>query len=135
MTSKIRLIYAPSVNLSLSLSFYTLLQTYIMPTATVFNAEEPTGMQNNMRIYGTCCLAIMTLVVFVGVKYVNKLALIFLSCVVLSIMAIYAGVIQSSIKPSNFQWVMLWFLCAHFPQALKTLSPQVQGQGLRPVPD
>lgn len=103
MTSKIRLIYAPSVNLSLSLSFYTLLQTYIMPTATVFNAEEPTGMQNNMRIYGTCCLAIMTLVVFVGVKYVNKLALIFLSCVVLSIMAIYAGVIQSAIKPSNFQ--------------------------------
>ncbi|XP_051723489.1 solute carrier family 12 member 7 isoform X2 [Ctenopharyngodon idella] len=81
--------------------------TYIMPTATVFNAEEPTGMQNNMRIYGTCCLAIMTLVVFVGVKYVNKLALIFLSCVVLSIMAIYAGVIQSAFKPSNFQICLL----------------------------
>lgn len=102
MTSKIRLIFAPSVNLSLSLSFYTLLQTYIMPTANLFE-EGPSAMQNNMRIYGTCCLAIMTLVVFVGVKYVNKLALIFLSCVVLSIMAIYAGVIQSAFKPSNFQ--------------------------------
>ncbi|KAK7162997.1 hypothetical protein R3I93_007134 [Phoxinus phoxinus] len=77
--------------------------TYIMPTANVFEAQ----MQNNMRIYGTCCLAIMTLVVFVGVKYVNKLALIFLSCVVLSIMAIYAGVIQSAFKPPNFQICLL----------------------------
>ncbi|XP_077083212.1 solute carrier family 12 member 7 isoform X3 [Siphateles boraxobius] len=81
--------------------------TYIMPTANVFNVQELHWMQNNMRIYGTCCLAIMTLVVFVGVKYVNKLALIFLSCVVLSIMAIYAGVIQSAIKPPNFQICLL----------------------------
>uniref|UniRef100_A0A8C1A6Z7 Solute carrier family 12 member 7a n=1 Tax=Cyprinus carpio carpio TaxID=630221 RepID=A0A8C1A6Z7_CYPCA len=74
--------------------------TYIMPNAAVFEAKsrEPTGMQNNMRIYGTFCLVIMTLVVFVGVKYVNKMALVFLSCVMLSIMAIYAGVIQSAIK-------------------------------------
>ncbi|XP_056091443.1 solute carrier family 12 member 7 isoform X2 [Rhinichthys klamathensis goyatoka] len=81
--------------------------TYIMPTANVFKAQESYWMQNNMRIYGTCCLAIMTLVVFVGVKYVNKLALIFLSCVVLSIMAIYAGVIQSAIKPPNFKICLL----------------------------
>uniref|UniRef100_A0A8C2AT55 Solute carrier family 12 member 7a n=1 Tax=Cyprinus carpio TaxID=7962 RepID=A0A8C2AT55_CYPCA len=79
--------------------------TYIMPNAAVFEAKsrEPTGMQNNMRIYGTFCLVIMTLVVFVGVKYVNKMALVFLSCVMLSIMAIYAGVIQSAIKPPNSQ--------------------------------
>ncbi|XP_067220269.1 solute carrier family 12 member 7 isoform X2 [Chanodichthys erythropterus] len=80
--------------------------TYIMPTANLFK-DEPNWMQNNMRVYGTCCLATMTLVVFVGVKYVNKLALIFLSCVVLSIMAIYAGVIQSAFKPSNFQICLL----------------------------
>uniref|UniRef100_A0A673GTY1 Solute carrier family 12 member 7-like n=1 Tax=Sinocyclocheilus rhinocerous TaxID=307959 RepID=A0A673GTY1_9TELE len=75
----------------------------------VFKAEtgEPNGMQNNMRIYGTCCLAIMALVVFVGVKYVNKLALVFLSCVMLSIMAIYAGVIQSAIKPPDSQVCLL----------------------------
>ncbi|XP_026062384.1 solute carrier family 12 member 7 isoform X2 [Carassius auratus] len=79
--------------------------TYIMPNAAVFKAEtgEPTGMQNDMRIYGTICLVIMTLVVFVGVKYVNKMALVFLSCVMLSIVAIYAGVIQSAIKPPNSQ--------------------------------
>lgn len=95
-----------TINLSL---FHSMLQIYIMPNAAVFKAEtgEPTGMQNNMRIYGTCCLVIMTLVVFVGVKYVNKLALVFLSCVMLSIMAIYAGVIQSAIKPPSYQWVVL----------------------------
>ncbi|XP_067309913.1 solute carrier family 12 member 7 isoform X3 [Pseudorasbora parva] len=81
--------------------------TYIMPDANLFEQQEPTGMQNNMRVYGTCCLAIMTLVVFVGVKYVNKLALIFLSCVVLSILAIYAGVIQSAIKPPNYPICLL----------------------------
>ncbi|XP_059419722.1 solute carrier family 12 member 7-like isoform X3 [Carassius carassius] len=83
--------------------------TYIMPNAAVFKANtgEPNGMQNNMRIYGTCCLAIMVLVVFVGVKYVNKLALVFLSCVMLSIMAIYAGVIQSAIKPPDSQVCLL----------------------------
>ncbi|XP_051557017.1 solute carrier family 12 member 7 isoform X2 [Myxocyprinus asiaticus] len=86
--------------------------TYIMPNADVFGANLKgdnllTAMQNNMRVYGTCCLAIMTLVVFVGVKYVNKLALVFLSCVVLSIMAVYAGVIQTAIKPHNFTICML----------------------------
>ncbi|XP_026140743.1 solute carrier family 12 member 7-like isoform X2 [Carassius auratus] len=83
--------------------------TYIMPNAAVFkaNSGEPNGMQNNMRIYGTCCLAIMVLVVFVGVKYVNKLALVFLTCVMLSIMAIYAGVIQSAIKPPDSQVCLL----------------------------
>uniref|UniRef100_A0A8C1GGC9 Solute carrier family 12 member 7a n=1 Tax=Cyprinus carpio TaxID=7962 RepID=A0A8C1GGC9_CYPCA len=75
---------------------------YILGTMEIF-LVKPTGMQNNMRIYGTCCLVIMTLVVFVGVKYVNKMALVFLSCVMLSIMAIYAGVIQSAIKPPNSQ--------------------------------
>ncbi|KAI2667540.1 Solute carrier family 12 member 7 [Labeo rohita] len=82
--------------------------TYIMPSAAVFKSETgDAGMQNDMRIYGTCCLAIMSLVVFVGVKYVNKLALVFLSCVMLSIMAIYAGVIQSAIRPPDSQVCLL----------------------------
>lgn len=81
-------------------------QTYIVPNAAVFVAEKKEGeaeaMLNNMRVYGTCCLALMALVVFVGVKYVNKLALVFLACVVLSIMAIYAGVIKTVIEPPDF---------------------------------
>ncbi|XP_054458614.1 solute carrier family 12 member 7-like isoform X2 [Anoplopoma fimbria] len=73
-----------------------ILLTYIVPTETVFN--DSAAMSNHMRVYGTCCLLLMALVVFVGVKYVNKLALVFLACVVLSIMATYAGVIKTIIE-------------------------------------
>lgn len=72
----------------------------------VQNGESFEDQLNNMRIYGTCCLALMALVVFVGVRYVNKLALVFLSCVILSIMAIYAGVIRTAISPpEDYKWV------------------------------
>uniref|UniRef100_A0A8C8JF28 Solute carrier family 12 member 7a n=1 Tax=Oncorhynchus tshawytscha TaxID=74940 RepID=A0A8C8JF28_ONCTS len=88
-----------------------ILLTYIVPNAAVFVAEKKEGeaeaMLNNMRVYGTCCLALMALVVFVGVKYVNKLALVFLACVVLSIMAIYAGVIKTVIEPPDFPICLL----------------------------
>ena len=38
-------------------------------------------------------------VVFFFYRYVNKLALVFLSCVILSILATYAGVIKTLIEP------------------------------------
>ncbi|KAG5841754.1 hypothetical protein ANANG_G00170160 [Anguilla anguilla] len=85
--------------------------TYIVPNGAIFTAErkedEQAAMLNNMRVYGTCCLALMALVVFVGVKYVNKLALVFLACVVLSIMAIYAGVIKTAFDPPDFPICLL----------------------------
>uniref|UniRef100_A0A8C5I657 Solute carrier family 12 member 7-like n=1 Tax=Gouania willdenowi TaxID=441366 RepID=A0A8C5I657_GOUWI len=84
-----------------------ILLIYIVPTATVFKGHDGDAMPNNMRIYGTCCLALMALVVFVGVKYVNKLALVFLSCVILSIMATYAGVIRTIIEPPEFNVCLL----------------------------
>uniref|UniRef100_A0AAY4AS66 Solute carrier family 12 member 7a n=1 Tax=Denticeps clupeoides TaxID=299321 RepID=A0AAY4AS66_9TELE len=67
----------------------------------LFTGDGLNAMLNNMRVYGTCCLAFMALLVFVGVKYVNKLALVFLSCVVLSIMAMYTGVIKTAISTPN----------------------------------
>lgn len=48
-------------------------------------------MLNNMRVYGTILLIMMALVVFIGVKYVNKCASLFLACVIVSIIAIYIG--------------------------------------------
>ncbi|CAB1428592.1 unnamed protein product, partial [Pleuronectes platessa] len=84
-----------------------ILLTYIIPTATVFKEGEDAAMLNNMRVYGTCCLVLMALVVFVGVKYVNKLALVFLACVILSIMATYAGVIKTLIEPPEFSVCLL----------------------------
>ncbi|XP_039645591.1 solute carrier family 12 member 7 isoform X2 [Perca fluviatilis] len=88
-----------------------ILLTYIVPKAAIFVAErkedEVDALLNNMRVYGTCCLALMSVVVFVGVKYVNKLALVFLACVILSIFAIYAGVIKSIFEPPDFPVCML----------------------------
>uniref|UniRef100_A0A3B5QV45 Solute carrier family 12 member 7a n=1 Tax=Xiphophorus maculatus TaxID=8083 RepID=A0A3B5QV45_XIPMA len=79
-----------------------ILLMYIVPFDAMKVLDE-----NDMRIYGTCCLLLMALVVFVGVKYVNKLALVFLSCVALSIMAIYAGAAKTLIEPPAFNVCML----------------------------
>ncbi|XP_074478029.1 solute carrier family 12 member 7 isoform X4 [Sebastes fasciatus] len=88
-----------------------ILLTYIVPKAAIFVAErkedEVDALLNNMRVYGTCCLALMGIVVFVGVKYVNKLALVFLACVILSIFAIYAGVIKTIFEPPDFPICLL----------------------------
>nr|XP_020145617.1 solute carrier family 12 member 7 isoform X3 [Microcebus murinus]XP_020145618.1 solute carrier family 12 member 7 isoform X3 [Microcebus murinus] len=85
--------------------------TYISPGAAIFQAEtaadEAAAMLHNMRVYGTCTLALMAVVVFVGVKYVNKLALVFLACVVLSILAIYAGVIKTAFDPPDIPVCLL----------------------------
>lgn len=83
-------------------------QIYIIPQAAIFKieglegAEAEAALLNNMRVYGTIVLSLMALVVFVGVKYVNKLALLFLACVILSILAVYAGVIKTAIDPPVF---------------------------------
>uniref|UniRef100_A0A667WI48 Solute carrier family 12 member 5a n=1 Tax=Myripristis murdjan TaxID=586833 RepID=A0A667WI48_9TELE len=79
-----------------------LLLIYIVPKAAIFplegleGAEAEAALLNNMRVYGTILLTSMATVVFVGVKYVNKLALVFLACVILSILAVYAGVIKTA---------------------------------------
>ncbi|XP_072307345.1 solute carrier family 12 member 7 isoform X3 [Eucyclogobius newberryi] len=104
-----------------------ILLTYIVPKAAIFVAErkedEVDVLLNNMRVYGTCCLALMSLVVFVGVKYVNKLALVFLACVILSILSIYAGVIKSAFETPDFPVCMLGNRTLHnqkFDKCLKT---------------
>ncbi|KAF7242781.1 Solute carrier family 12 member 6 [Varanus komodoensis] len=83
-----------------------ILLTYIFPQAAIFH---PTGAHdassttlNNMRVYGTLFLTLMVVVVFVGVKYVNKLASLFLACVIISILSIYAGAIKSIFDPPVF---------------------------------
>ncbi|XP_045719872.1 solute carrier family 12 member 7 isoform X1 [Mirounga angustirostris] len=85
--------------------------TYISPSAAIIQADtaegEAAAMLHNMRVYGTCTLVLMAMVVFVGVKYVNKLALVFLACVVLSILAIYAGVIKTAFDPPDIPVCLL----------------------------
>lgn len=86
--------------------FISILQMYIAPKAAIFESKHPEGegaaMLNNMRVYGSICLLLMSLLVFVGVKYVNKLASIFLACVIVSIVSIYVGALVSAFKPPQF---------------------------------
>uniref|UniRef100_A0A8C7ZZU8 Solute carrier family 12 member 5b n=1 Tax=Oryzias sinensis TaxID=183150 RepID=A0A8C7ZZU8_9TELE len=90
-----------------------ILLIYIFPQAAIFKleglegAEAEIALLNNMRVYGTIVLSLMALVVFVGVKYVNKLALVFLACVIFSILAVYAGVINTAFEPPTFPVCLL----------------------------
>ncbi|XP_047437029.1 solute carrier family 12 member 4 [Mugil cephalus] len=84
---------------------------YLLPQAAIFHATDHLGsdsaMLNNMRVYGSLCLSLMAVVVFVGVKYVNKLASLFLACVIISIVSIYAGALKSLTHPPEFPICML----------------------------
>ncbi|KAF6730632.1 Solute carrier family 12 member 6 [Oryzias melastigma] len=74
---------------------------YIVPDAAIFHGDGG-AMLNNMRVYGSICLLLMSLLVFVGVKYVNKLASVFLACVIISIISIYVGALVSAFKEPDF---------------------------------
>ncbi len=99
---------------------------YIVPQAAVFKmeglegAEAEAAMLNNMRVYGTLVLSFMAIVVFVGVQYVNKLALVFLACVICSILAVYAGVIKTAFDPPVFPYV---------PQILQSHISDISNRG------
>ncbi|XP_077083530.1 solute carrier family 12 member 6 isoform X2 [Siphateles boraxobius] len=88
-----------------------ILLMYIAPSAAIFVSDGPDGetaaMLNNMRVYGSIFLVLMSLLVFVGVKYVNKLASVFLACVIVSIVSIYTGALVSAFSPPSFPVCML----------------------------
>lgn len=69
------------------------LQQYMAPFLSLFDlTENDQAMYNNFRIYGTGLLMVMGLIVFLGVKFVNKFATVALACVIMSIIAIYVGI-------------------------------------------
>ncbi|XP_033625955.1 solute carrier family 12 member 4-like isoform X2 [Asterias rubens] len=74
-----------------------ILLIYIAPSISLFGditalgASQSSAMLNNMRVYGTGILMVLSLLVFVGVKYVNKCAFLFLMCVLLTILSMYVG--------------------------------------------
>ncbi|GCC43428.1 hypothetical protein chiPu_0027639, partial [Chiloscyllium punctatum] len=81
-------------------------QKYIAPSMAIFHSDhvdgETAALLNNMRVYGTAFLLLMALVVFVGVRYVNKFASIFLGCVIVSIFSIFVGAVVSAFSPPDF---------------------------------
>ncbi|XP_019760513.2 solute carrier family 12 member 6 isoform X2 [Dendroctonus ponderosae] len=69
---------------------------YMAPKLTLFGDINDDFVKfNNFRIYGTCLLAIMGLIVYAGVKFVNKFATIALACVIFSIIAVYVGIFKN----------------------------------------
>lgn len=63
------------------------------PFLSLFDlTENDQAMYNNFRIYGTGLLMVMGMIVFLGVKFVNKFATVALACVIMSIIAIYVGI-------------------------------------------
>ncbi|XP_017070155.1 solute carrier family 12 member 6 isoform X1 [Drosophila eugracilis] len=71
--------------------------TYMAPWASIFGdfTKDADAMYNNFRVYGTLLLIFMGLIVFVGVKFVNKFATVALACVILSIIAVYVGIFDN----------------------------------------
>nr|XP_037867149.1 solute carrier family 12 member 4 isoform X4 [Bombyx mori] len=83
--------------------------TYMAPWISIFGdfTKDPEAMYNNFRVYGTGLLLIMGMVVFVGVKFVNKFATVALACVILSITAVYAGIFVNFYGNDSLQMCVL----------------------------
>jgi potassium/chloride transporter 4/5/6 len=92
--------------------------TYIAPSMSIFGdfTKDASIMYNNFRVYGTCLLLIMGLIVFVGVKFVNKFATVALACVLLSILAVYVGIFV------NFNGNDNLFMCVLGKRLLRDIS-------------
>lgn len=65
--------------------------------------ENDADSFHNYRIYGTIFLAILGSVVFVGIRFVSKLAPISLAAVLISVVCIYAGIVKSAFVPPDLE--------------------------------
>lgn len=57
----------------------------------------------NVRFYGTIWLIGLGSLVFVGVKFVSKVSPFALICVLLSILAVFTGIIKSAFVPIDLE--------------------------------
>jgi len=71
-----------------------ILLNYISPSISLFGdfRKDNDILYHNIRLYGTVLLILCSLIVWVGVKFVSKVAPIALVCVLLSILSIYFGI-------------------------------------------
>ncbi|KAL0279315.1 UNVERIFIED_CONTAM: hypothetical protein PYX00_000904 [Menopon gallinae] len=103
--------------------------TYMAPWMSIFGdfTKDASIMYNNFRVYGTILLIIMGTIVFVGVKFVNKFATVALACVLLSIIAVYAGIFV------NFNGNDSLFMCVLGNRLLKDIDLADCHQGAGPL--
>jgi len=65
--------------------------------ASIFgDISVPINAFNNYRIYGTCLFIFMIISVLVGVRFVSKVSVLVLFCVVISIFCVYIGIFAAS---------------------------------------
>jgi Amino acid permease len=57
----------------------------------------------HVRIYGTVWLAVLSLCVLIGVKFVSKISPVALVCVLLSILAVFVGIIRTAFVPVDLK--------------------------------
>lgn len=60
------------------------------------DVNDPVSSANNFRVYGTALLIIKSVLVLIGVRVVQRVAPISLFCVIVSIIAIYAGIFSAN---------------------------------------
>ncbi|XP_013394889.1 solute carrier family 12 member 6 isoform X4 [Lingula anatina] len=76
-----------------------ILLKYMAPVIQIITDNDPEttyDLVNTYRIYGTILLVILFCAVFAGVKFVSMVAALSLSCVILSILAIYIGIFAAN---------------------------------------
>jgi potassium/chloride transporter 4/5/6 len=77
---------------------------YMAPQLTIIgDIEIQEDAFHNFRIYGTMFLIVIGCCVFIGIKFVSKLAPVSLIAVLLSVICIYAGVVKSAFDPPDLQ--------------------------------
>ena len=77
---------------------------YIFPSATLIgDIEIPSDAFNNFRIYGTLFLIIIGCFVFMGIKFVSKVAPVSLIAVLVSVVCIYIGIVKSAFSPPDLK--------------------------------
>ncbi|PAV74313.1 hypothetical protein WR25_23562 [Diploscapter pachys] len=91
-----------------------ILLLYLTPWLTIGGEEVHSEtsfagmMTHNYRLYGTVLLLIEFLIVAMGVVFVQMLAPVSLVCVILSILACYAGGIEKTLHPETGQYVCMY---------------------------
>uniref|UniRef100_A0A7E4W6B4 Amino acid permease n=1 Tax=Panagrellus redivivus TaxID=6233 RepID=A0A7E4W6B4_PANRE len=91
-----------------------ILLLYIFPWLTIGGIEVQTHtgvfgmMSHNYRIYGTILLILEFAIVAMGVKFVQMLAPVSLICVIISILACYAGGVEKTLNPDAGQSICMY---------------------------
>ncbi|XP_069112002.1 solute carrier family 12 member 4-like isoform X2 [Argopecten irradians] len=74
-----------------------ILVKYMAPQMSIFgDMSVQANAFNNYRVYGTCVLILLAIIVFIGVAFVSKFAALSLACVILSIFCIYIGIFAAN---------------------------------------